>query len=677
MLAEIKSWTGFGGNANWADPLNWTGNSVPGLTDDVWLDNSETPLSYQVILPDTLVIIRTLHIHPSPGCSIELLLPASNKMLNAFTVTGPGYGIELFAGAVFRNASGISSGESLSISDSLIIHDGARYIHQTRASHANGILRLLSMAPGTEQGIFDFNVPRASYTVSVSNRVYGCLEFHATALGSAVNYTCSGANPLTVRGNLRVGTAVNVSVNLSGSNGNIQVAGDFVQEGGQLNLAAGTGNQTVLRIKGNLYQSPSAVITETTNGNPYLELNGNNKQGIAMTGLIRNRVGFRLNNAYGAELHSPLELPSSLDLVEGVLGSSDTAMLTLDSGCLISADSSRLSGTYIEGPLRKLGLSMGEHFLFPVGKAGYLRWLILHNVSGDFTVEYFRNDPATFGANLAPGLNHISKIEYWTIHADSSDNQNAVVELSFASVQCGGVTDPQYLNVAKFVGAFWNDAGHSAITGNAVQGSVSSGPDDCTADAYTLASTVNLENPLPLTTINLKIKKLTQKLLFNWSYEGPVVPDHFELVELGDTVSKCIMEVDAMPFQSNYEWVCSSELTIGSHYFRIDMIDGHGLRFNSNVAVVSIQDEGIILRWIGKSVGGGGNQLLVISNFPDKWSYEILSITGNRVAKGKIQLTEGNNLIRVQENLRTGFYVFHAVSSNGKTYSLLIIKEPG
>jgi len=677
MLAEIKSWTGLGGNANWTDPLNWTGNSIPGLADDVWLDNSETPLSFQVILPDTSVIIRTLHIHPSSGYSIELLLPASNKILNALTVTGPGYGIELFAGAVFRNASGISSGESISIADSMIIHDGARYIHQTRASHANGILRLLSMAPGTEQGIFDFNVPRASYTVSVSNRVYGSLEFHATALGSAVNYTCSGANPLTVRGNLRIGTAVNISVNLSGSNGNIQVAGDFVQEGGQLNLGAGTGSQTVCRIKGDLYQSSSAVITETTNGNPYLELNGNNKQGITMSGLIRNRVGFRLNNIYGAELHSTLVIPSSLDLVSGVLASSDTAMLILDSGCIILADSSRLSGTYIEGPLRKLGLNAGAHFLFPVGKAGFLRWLTLHNVSGNFTVEYFRNDPATIGMNLAPGLNHISRIEYWTIHSDSSDNQNAIVELSFASVQCGGVTDPQYLNVAKFAGAFWNDAGHSAITGNAVQGSVSSGPDDCSAVAYTLASTVNLENPLPFTTINLKVKKLTQKLLFNWSYEGPEVPDHFELFEMGDMASKCIQEINAIPLQSNYEWVCNSEFNLGSHYFRIDMIDRHGLRFNSNVAAVFIPDEGISLRWIGKSAGDGGNQLLVISNSPDIWNYEILSITGNRVAKGKIHLSGGNNIIRVRDNLQAGFYIFHAVSSNGKTYSLLMINEPG
>src|SRR5580693_2285565 len=179
LKAGTKAWTGYAGDANWSNPLNWTGQSLPSSSDDVILDNSDIPLSFLVILPDKAVVIRTLVISPSPGRNIELILPATNITPNAFTVTGPGYGIELHAGAIFRNASGISSGESLQIADSMIIYDGGRYIHQTRSSHANNILKFLSNAPGTEQGIFDFDVPRASYTISVSNRIYGCLELHA------------------------------------------------------------------------------------------------------------------------------------------------------------------------------------------------------------------------------------------------------------------------------------------------------------------------------------------------------------------------------------------------------------------------------------------------------------------------------------------------------------------
>ncbi|HEY2348704.1 MAG TPA: hypothetical protein VGH64_06795, partial [Puia sp.] len=278
LLAGIKSWTGFGGDARWTNPLNWSGGSLPISTDDVLLDNSDLPVSYQVILPDGMIILKSILISPSPGRNIELILPSSNTITNALTVTGPGYGIELRAGAIFRNASGLSSGESLSIADSLMIHDGGRYIHQTRASHANNILRVLSTASGTEQGIFDFDVPRASYTISVSNRTYGSLELHSTAQGAMVNYTCSGSNPLHVRGNLRIGGSVNMSVDLGGLNGNILVEGDFIQEGGQLNLASGTGDNTILRIMGDLYQSSESVITESSSGIPTLELNGQRMQ---------------------------------------------------------------------------------------------------------------------------------------------------------------------------------------------------------------------------------------------------------------------------------------------------------------------------------------------------------------------------------------------------------------
>ena len=226
------------------------------------------------------------------------------------------------------------------------------------------------------------------------------------------------------------------------------------------------------------------------------------------------------------------------------------------------------------------------HFLFPTGKTGYLRWLALHEASGDFTVEYFRNDPAIFGTDLSSGLNHISKLEYWTVQTDGSSVGNAIVELSFASVQCGGVTDPQFLNVAKFESALWQDAGHSAITGNAIQGSVSSGPADFTASAYTLASTVNLENPLPVSNINLKVKKESGKIVFSWNVDCPAIPDHFDIVEVSGKVAKRISEVTAIPFQMNYNWVCDSELLNGSHYFQIDMIDEHGQEYKSKIVSI-------------------------------------------------------------------------------------------
>jgi hypothetical protein len=673
--AETKGWTGFGGDTNWSNPMNWTGRSLPLSSDDVILDNSDIPLSFFVTLPDVAVAIRTLIISPSPGRNIELILPVSNITPNAFMVTGPGYGIELRDGAIFRNASGISSGESLLIADSMIIYNGGRYIHQTRASHANNILKFLSTAPGTEKGIFDFDIPRASYTISVSNRIYGCLELHATAYGSAVNYTCTGANPLLIRGNLRIGANVSMSVDLSGANGNIQIEGDFIQEGGRLNLASGNGDNSILRIKGDLYQSSAAIITETSNGYPWLELNGDRMQEIDMSGLILNQVGFRINNTSGSVLRFPLMLPWKLDLNRGEIVSSVNNMLILDTGCSIIIDSSRLSVSYVEGPLRKLGLNQQDHFLFPVGKDKNLRWLEIKYPRGNYTVEYFHQDPASIGTLLGDGLDHISKLEYWKVIADGILNDTAKIELSFTSAQSGGVTEPQYLNVAKFQSGKWEDAGHETSTGNFIQGSVISRNIDFMAIEYTLASTVNLENPLPLTIIFMDVKEISKKPVFSWTFESPEIPDHFNLYEETSGQPVFIANIKAINQQNRYNWTCNYFLDKGIHFFRISMVDIHGNVYSGNIVPFNMEDGIVQLNWLGPDNQSGFGKILIQSDQLDIWKYEIISIQGQIIKRGVIKLERGKNYLTIEpEIISRGIYVFEAMNSSESPYSLIFKK---
>jgi hypothetical protein len=674
LFAELKSWTGYGGDTNWSNALNWSGGTLPLTTDDVLLDNSDLPVSYTVVLPDIAVVLKTMVINPSSGRNIELQLPSTNKITNAFTVTGPGYGIELKAGAIFRNASGLSAGESLVIADSIMIHDGGRYIHQTRASHANSILKFLSTAPGTEQGVFDFNVPKASYTISVSNRTYGSLELHADALGANVNYTCTGANPLLVHGNLRIGASVNMSMDLSGVNGNIQVEGDFIQEGGQLKLASGTGNNTILRIKGDLYQTPGAIITETANGIPFLELNGQRRQEVAMAGQMQNQVGFRMNNLAGATLKLPLELPYKLELIQGVIFSSASALLILDASCGILVDSSKLNGAYIGGPIRKLGLDHDNHFIFPVGKDGNLRWLELKGASGNYTVEYIRENPASIGNIIGSGLAHISGLEYWTVFADGPIDNQAKIELSFASVQSGGVTDPAYLNVAKYQTSKWNDAGHTAITGNFQQGSVLSGNSDFSSSYYTLASVLDLENPLPLTTIDLRIKEISGLPVFSWVLETDEKPEYFKLCEESADHETLLARIPAVNHEMNYNWESETEMKSGNHYFRVYMIDTNGNEYNGKLVNYKKEGKSTQLSWCPDK-DNAANHILIQSETSDTWSYEIISLDGRSIKTGSLQITAGFTHFPVGSFvMASGLYVFRASDSGNKKYVMLFCK---
>jgi hypothetical protein len=668
VFPEVRTWTGNGGDERWSNPLNWNGGSLPAISDEVILDNTAVPGTYRVILPDQAVTILALTISPSPGNQIELLLPSSNVQPDALVVTGPGYGILLNEGAVFRNSSGIASGESLHVADSIRISNGARYIHNTRASHAGSILSVLSTAPGTENGIFEFDVPRASYTISASNRVYGSLLLSSAAYGSVVNYTCSGSNPLHVRGDLRIGVRVNLSVNLSGAAGNIQVDGDFIQEGGVLNLASGTGNSTVLRIRGNISQSPEAVISASSTADPALELNGSRVQQIAVGGSITGSIVFRVNDPAGCELLLSLRLPYLLELEQGRVASAAGRELILEAACGVRVDSTQVAGPYVDGPLRKEGLEEGSDFLFPVGKNGYLRWLELKQAGGSFTVEYLNENPAALGGSMGSGIDHISGMEYWRLTA--AGPATALVELSHASPQSGAITDPAFLHVAGLSAGEWFDAGQTALTGDMAYGSVVSRPlSDFSGGVFTLASTAPRENPLPLAIIRFDAGENNGYAAFSWMVQLPEEADYFELLELKENGDQLIERMPATAGKNYYDWQEAEPLSPGLHYYRLRIAGKENkIWLSKAVAIKYSGKHGLQLSWIPGPSGMG--RVHFRSPDADRLEYSVLSMNGQTVSRGEINIPAGDSDMILQGDLAPGIYQLQARNRSGKSYLL-------
>ena len=200
-------WDGGGGDSLWQNPRNWSSDEVPLTGEEVLLDNSVVKTGYSVVLPsgNTGVSIARLRIQPSAGLSIRLLLPGSNTATPALRLTGTGECLFLSAGAVFVNASGAASGDPIAFSGGFHLGDGATYVHNTVRGHTRVVERL-SQKPGTEKGVFLFDVPGTSaYAVSLSGRTFGTFVLSAAAAGGSRRYNGSGSNPLTVRGGMRIG----------------------------------------------------------------------------------------------------------------------------------------------------------------------------------------------------------------------------------------------------------------------------------------------------------------------------------------------------------------------------------------------------------------------------------------------------------------------------------------
>jgi hypothetical protein len=491
-------WDGEAGDNQWMTARNWVGDVLPGITDDVILDNALTPGSFTVNLPggNSTVQIRSVSISPNAGNTIELILPATNLATPAFKISGAVYGMVIGNGGIFKNASGTDNGLPVEIADSLKINNGGKYIQNSSSSHAP-IVMVLSKAPGTEEGIVEFDIPAASNTISLSGRTYGKLVFLSNAMKGAITYTASGTNRVTVKSDLQVGTGVMLSLNCSDT---LFIGRDLIQQGGTLNLS-NAARKLVTVINRHLVQSGTGIISESGTVFPELVLSGNVNQQIDCKGTLKDNVAVIINNAAGATLISPWSVPYKLNLVKGKLTTSAVNTLRLSAGCSLLVDSTS-DNSFVDGPLRKEGLSGTAHFIFPVGKNSTMRWLALKNASGNFNVEYFDNNPQQISNTYAAGISQLSPTGYWTIQADASPLPSASVELSFNGLNSGLGADLSTVRVATLSNKVWTNNGNTAFTGTAgFRGSIVSNAIvtwSPVADSFALGSNVIANGPLAL-----------------------------------------------------------------------------------------------------------------------------------------------------------------------------------
>lgn len=246
-VSAQRRWDGQGGDSLWQNARNWQPDGVPLADDTVLLDHSLTTSDYRVQLPGgtTGTVIRSLRIQPATGRRITLLLPSSSTAVPGLQVTDTGDCIRLEPGALLRNASGAASGEPLQLNGRMRISDGATYVHSTPRGNAKLIDRL-AQAPGTENGIFEFDVPgTAGYTVSLTGNTFGSLAFSAGSAGGGKSYSGSGSSNCVVRGSLRIGSGAGLTSTLTAD---ILLSGDL-QVDGSLNLSpatAGTAGRSLL-----------------------------------------------------------------------------------------------------------------------------------------------------------------------------------------------------------------------------------------------------------------------------------------------------------------------------------------------------------------------------------------------------------------------------------------------
>jgi hypothetical protein len=679
IFASVKIWKGSANDGKWSNPLNWNGNTIPSANDDVILDNSFVSGNYTVTLPASLVTLKTVTISPAAGNSIQLTLPSTNTLIPGFVINGPGYGLVINNGGIFKDSSGAASMAPVSISDSIKINNGGRFVHSTPRSHAENV-SVLSKAPGTEKGIFEFDVPGTQgYTISISNRTYGTLIFSANAAHANKTYTGTGSNPLTVNGDLQVNDGVNFKADLATANGNIIVGGDYIQNGGIFNLASGPDN-SILKIKGNLTQSAGGEITESNTGLPAIELNGSSMQNISLQGTIANNITFRMNNPAGATLLAPLSLPYNLSLVKGNITTSSNNLLTLQTGAMVSVDSTIANKSFINGPLRKEGLSAASYFLFPVGKGSQMRWVELKKVTGNFTIEFIKSDPRAISNNYDNGIDHISANDYWTIDADASPAASANTELSFAGASTSGVTDMSALRVAQLLAGTWANRRNTATTGTAgAAGSVVSEAINIFGPAgrqFALASNTATQNPLPLKLISFSAALINNNVLLNWKIDSQDKVAYFIIMSSSDNQNfNSVGNVNAVDLETAYHFTDKPAYK-GINYYRLQVVEKDGNSYYSNIVAVNNNDIIAGIHFTSYSLVTNNIGINITSPVNNKFQLLIINAEGKIMKNVNAIVQRGDNMITLDlSGLRGGVYYLIGENQYEKTNVLRFIKQ--
>jgi hypothetical protein len=270
-----KRWDGEGQDSLWHNPLNWHPNGVPGITDDVIIDNSILNSSIWISLGTDTVHVKSISIS-SAGEQHTLLIPLVNTKMPVIRLESSNTSLDIGQHTPLLNRSGAPAGNPIEMNGKLAIRNGGSHVHNTSRGNAYLAGKLLSDS-STSKGKFIFDVPGTSgYTVSLTGRTYRTLQF--TSSTGRKSYSGSGSSDLTVRRDLVIHDSASLTSILTARiilKGDVDVNGRFNINpvtadtiGRIIELAGDTGS---LKIKGLLETGVNFRGFELTSGQTTLQ----------------------------------------------------------------------------------------------------------------------------------------------------------------------------------------------------------------------------------------------------------------------------------------------------------------------------------------------------------------------------------------------------------------------
>lgn len=240
---------------------------------------------------------------------------------------------------------------------------------------------------------------------------------------------------------------------------------------------------------------------------------------------------------------------NSIDFVTGVFYTSSNDPIRMLNGSTATGGN---NVSYVDGPLTKIG---NNAFTFIVGKSGVYAPIAMTvpTTSSTYVGEYFPT-PYVDTTSLGSGIDHVSKVEYWTLNRTAGTGSVQVTLFNDLS-RSGPIDNMANIVVARYNSGTsqWVNHGNGGITGTNVSGSVTSSVAVGNFSPFTLASTNGL-NPLPVSLIAFEAQLTNSIVEIEWSVSNENACEHYTVEKSLDGINWIeISKVDAMNSGSNIE----------------------------------------------------------------------------------------------------------------------------
>lgn len=495
----------------------------------------------------------------------------------------------------------------------------------------------------TGSGIFNMNEVAS---------IKGDLEVEGSA-------SLTNVNELNITGLLEVATS-----------GSISLIGDI--EVGNLLLSSGTltdgGN--VITINGSGWTNQGGTFN--TSGETYFssaqEQTISGSQSTSFKHLTIDN-----SSATGVVLNQPIQVSEALDLKDGVVYSSGSALLTL----LDDANSDPgTNASFVDGPMKKIG---DDAFVFPIGDNGLLGKAAIsepNSASTEFTAEYIYQ-PYNDGSQLASPLMDVSKMEHWLLERSGSSSSVAIT-LYWANAAGSGINNCSDLTIAHWNGANWIE--EPATTGGSCSGSgyITTNAEIGSFSPFTFGSKSlsGAANPLPISLID-----------FVATESGPVVELNWETAsETGNHYFSVERSTDGIQFEeikqvagAGYSTQILKYSTIdyypfkGLSYYRLKQTDYDGKYTYSGTVPVQVNEDNYPTEFDILPSPATGERIRIKTPFqlsPD-CTVSIVDMQGKEVLKREVP--ENQSDFEFTHQLPCGVYVLRVNLSNSSLSRKLII----